>query len=126
MCLQFSGWVNLMLKITIMLARFISLLLHQNKCTRSCFKWSSSHETLFVFLLFQDTNAYLSHHVYFVGYQPTLADIILYLGLYRIFVSTCTCILLNWSHTYLCLDMKDFNCLHKEERHRRYSVVVFM
>lgn len=34
----------------------------------------------------RDTNAYLSHHVYFVGYQPTLADIILYLGLYRIFV----------------------------------------
>eukprot|EP00105_Crassostrea_gigas_P018020 XP_011436012.2 PREDICTED: eukaryotic translation elongation factor 1 epsilon-1 [Crassostrea gigas] len=33
----------------------------------------------------RDTNAYLSHHVYFVGYQPTLADIILYLGLYRIF-----------------------------------------
>lgn len=54
------------------------------------------HSNLFVFLLFQDTNAYLSHHVYFVGYQPTLADIILYLGLYRIFVSTC--ILLNRSH----------------------------
>lgn len=54
------------------------------------------HSNLFVLLLFQDTNAYLSHHVYFVGYQPTLADIILYLGLYRIFVSTC--ILLNWNH----------------------------
>lgn len=54
------------------------------------------HSNLFVILLFQDTNAYLSHHVYFVGYQPTLADIILYLGLYRIFVSTC--ILLNWNH----------------------------
>uniref|UniRef100_K1QFX0 Eukaryotic translation elongation factor 1 epsilon-1 n=1 Tax=Magallana gigas TaxID=29159 RepID=K1QFX0_MAGGI len=36
----------------------------------------------------RDTNAYLSHHVYFVGYQPTLADIILYLGLYRIFMQS--------------------------------------
>nr|XP_022318662.1 eukaryotic translation elongation factor 1 epsilon-1-like [Crassostrea virginica] len=33
----------------------------------------------------KETNEYLSHHVYFVGYQPTLADIILYLGLHRIF-----------------------------------------
>ncbi|XP_062568110.1 eukaryotic translation elongation factor 1 epsilon-1-like [Saccostrea cucullata] len=33
----------------------------------------------------KETNTYLSNHVYFVGYQPSIADIILYLGLFRIF-----------------------------------------
>ncbi|XP_048763078.2 eukaryotic translation elongation factor 1 epsilon-1-like isoform X2 [Ostrea edulis] len=44
-----------------------------------------SHQDKDVSTVLKDTNTYLSNHVYFVGYQPTLADIILYLGLYRIF-----------------------------------------